>query len=127
MGVRMQGKWSLLAMLLALPALAGCSGGRSGGVPAAAVNQHFYSFAPGFRCKTFSPDPAGIPSWTDHVEVKADAVFQWGTRCQDAATPLPADKAGTLRFDADGKALVLAGVRYVQTADPVAEAERNAK
>lgn len=113
----------LLAMALLLTA---CS--REGGpeLPAAAAGKHYYHFADGYRCKTFSPDPAGIPSWVDHLEVRGSQVMQWGSRCQDAAAPLPTADMTRLRFAPDAASVEWNGKTYVTVADPVAEAERKA-
>lgn len=119
----------LVAAILSVLGLTGCSERSGKPVPTAVApaSRHFYAFSPGFRCKTFSPMPVDIASWTDHLEVTAGEVLSWGSRCQDSGTPMPAKAAADIRFAGDGKSLMLAGVQYVQIADPVAEAERNAK
>lgn len=107
--------------------LAACSGRNGPDIPEAAKGQHYYSFKIGFRCKTFSPDPAGVPSWVDHLEMRGDTVLRWGNRCQDAGQPLDVAQTRQLRFTANAREIDLGGMRYSVVTDPVAEAERNAR
>lgn len=108
--------------MLLLPVVAACAGRPV--LPAAAIGQHFYAFETGYRCRTFSPDPAGIPSWVDHLEVRDTMIVRWGNRCQDAGRPLSAAQAAAVRAAADGSTLVLDGRTYTRSADPAVEAAR---
>ncbi len=104
--------------------LAGCSGPRLASIPPAADGQHYYSFEAGYRCRSFAPNPAGVPSWVEHLEVRGAQILRWGTRCQDSAVPLGARERARLRFGSDGRSLDLDGRHFITVADPVAEAAR---
>ena len=75
--------------------------------PQGLADRSYYLLEDGATCRANDPERTRIRTWRQKIEFTADRVLVWGELCNDVATELPIDSAGTQLRIGSGRDTVL--------------------